>query len=125
MPATTYDLRSDTVTRPSPAMKRAMVEAPLGDDVLGDDPTVKRLEAMIAERTAKEAGLFFPSGTQANETAVNVHAPPGTEILVERRAPSTTSSRAGRRPSRASRSILSTLRTASSMWPTSTRASAR
>ncbi|HET6340685.1 MAG TPA: low-specificity L-threonine aldolase [Gemmatimonadota bacterium] len=83
---TTYDLRSDTVTRPSPAMKRAMVEAPLGDDVLGDDPTVKRLEAMIAERTGKEAGLFFPSGTQANETAVNVHAPPGTEILVERRA---------------------------------------
>jgi threonine aldolase len=86
MPATTYDLRSDTVTQPSPAMKGAMVEAPLGDDVLGDDPTVKRLEAMIAERTGKEAGLFFPSGTQANETAVNVHAPPGTEILVERRA---------------------------------------
>lgn len=86
MPPTTYDLRSDTVTRPSPTMKRAMVEAPLGDDVLGDDPTVKRLEAMIAERTGKEAGLFFPSGTQANETAVNVHAPPGTEILVERRA---------------------------------------
>lgn len=86
MTATTYDLRSDTVTQPSPAMKRAMVEAPLGDDVLGDDPTVKRLEAMIAERTGKEAGLFFPSGTQANETAVNVHASPGTEILVERRA---------------------------------------
>ena len=86
MPFTTYDLRSDTVTRPSPAMKRAMVEAPLGDDVLGDDPTVKRLEALISLRTGKEAGLFFPSGTQANETAVNVHAPPGTEILVERRA---------------------------------------
>ena len=67
-------------------MKRAMVEAPLGDDVLGDDPTVKRLETMIAMRTGKEAGLFFPSGTQANETAVNVHASPGTEILVERRS---------------------------------------
>ena len=86
MPVTTYDLRSDTVTQPSPAMKRAMVEAPLGDDVLGDDPTVKRLEALISLRTGKEAGLFFPSGTQANETAVNVHAPPGTEILVERRS---------------------------------------
>lgn len=84
--ALTYDLRSDTVTQPSPAMKRAMFEAPLGDDVLGDDPTVKRLETMIAMRTGKEAGLFFPSGTQANETAVNVHAPPGTEILVERRS---------------------------------------
>lgn len=81
-----YDLRSDTVTRPSPAMKRAMMEAPLGDDVLGDDPTVKHLEALISLRTGKEAGLFFPSGTQANETAVNVHAPPGSEILVERRA---------------------------------------
>ena len=86
MSSETYDLRSDTVTRPSPAMKRAMMEAPLGDDVLGDDPTVKRLEAVIAEQTGKEAGLFFPSGTQANETAVNVHASPGTEILVERRA---------------------------------------
>ena len=86
MSATTYDLRSDTVTRPSAAMKRVMMDAPLGDDVLGDDPTVKRLEAMIAERTGKEAGLFFPSGTQSNETAVNVLAPPGTEILVESKA---------------------------------------
>lgn len=84
--ALTYDLRSDTVTQPSPAMKRAMFEAPLGDDVLGDDPTVKRLETMIARRTGKQAGLFFPSGTQANETAVNVHARPGTEILVECRS---------------------------------------
>jgi threonine aldolase len=86
VPDTVFDLRSDTVTRPSAAMKRAMMEAPLGDDVLGDDPTVHRLEAMIAERTGKEAGLFFPSGTQSNETAVNVLAPPGTEILVESRA---------------------------------------
>lgn len=86
MTGPTYDLRSDTVTRPSADMKRAMIEAPLGDDVLGDDPTVKRLEAMIAERTGKETGLFFPSGTQANETAINVHAPAGTEILVERRS---------------------------------------
>jgi threonine aldolase len=81
-----YDLRSDTVTQPSPAMKRAMMEAPLGDDVLGDDPTVQRLEAMIAEITGKEAGLFFPSGTQSNETAIAVHTRPGDEILVERKA---------------------------------------
>lgn len=86
VPDTVFDLRSDTVTRPSASMKRAMMDAPLGDDVLGDDPTVQRLEGMIAQRTGKEAGLFFPSGTQSNETAVNVLAPPGTEILVERRA---------------------------------------
>ena len=86
MPTTVYDLRSDTVTRPSPDMKRAMVEAPLGDDVLGDDPTVKRLEAMIAELAGKEKGLFFPSGTQANETAVQVLTSPGDEVLIERRA---------------------------------------
>jgi threonine aldolase len=86
MPATVYDLRSDTVTRPTPDMKRAMVEAPLGDDVLGDDPTVKRLEAMIAELAGKEKGLFFPSGTQANETAVQVLTSPGDEVLIERRA---------------------------------------
>lgn len=83
---TVYDLRSDTVTQPSAAMKRAMVEAPLGDDVLGDDPTAQRLEAAIAERTGKEAGLFFPSGTQANEVAVHVLAEVGSEVLVERRA---------------------------------------
>ena len=82
----TYDLRSDTVTQPSPAMKRAMMEAPLGDDVLGDDPTVQRLEATIAEVTGKEAGLFFPSGTQSNETAVAIHTRPGTAALVEKRA---------------------------------------
>ena len=83
---TVYDLRSDTVTRPTPEMKRAMLQAPLGDDVLGDDPTVKRLEALIAEMTGKERGLFFPSGTQANQTAVQVHAGRGDEVLLERRA---------------------------------------
>lgn len=83
---TVYDLRSDTVTRPTPAMKRAMFEAPLGDDVLGDDPTVKRLETLIAEMTGKESGLFFPSGTQANQTAVQVHTQRGDEVLLERRS---------------------------------------
>jgi threonine aldolase len=81
-----YDLRSDTVTRPSPEMKRAMMEAPLGDDVLGDDPTVQRLESMIAGMTGKEAALFFPSGTQANQTAVHLLTEPGTEVLIEKRA---------------------------------------
>jgi threonine aldolase len=83
---TVYDLRSDTVTRPTPEMKRAMMEAPLGDDVLGDDPTVKRLEAMIAALTGKEQGLFFPSGTQANQTAIQVHTGRGDEVLLERRS---------------------------------------
>lgn len=82
----TYDLRSDTVTQPSPAMKQAMVEAPLGDDVLGDDPTVELLEKTIAELVGKQAGLFFPSGTQANETALNVLTEPGCEVIVEARA---------------------------------------
>ena len=83
---TVYDLRSDTVTRPSPEMKRAMMEAPLGDDVLGDDPTVKRLEGMLAEMAGKERGLFFPSGTQSNETAVQLATAPADEVLIERRA---------------------------------------
>ncbi len=60
------DLRSDTVTKPTPAMRRAMAEAEVGDDVLGDDPTVQRLEALAAQRVGKEAGLFVPSGIMAN-----------------------------------------------------------
>ncbi|MFZ9584751.1 MAG: beta-eliminating lyase-related protein, partial [Pseudohongiellaceae bacterium] len=61
------DLRSDTVTRPSPAMRQAMAQAEVGDDVWGDDPTVARLEAVAAERIGKEAALFVSSGTQANQ----------------------------------------------------------
>ncbi|HEM60923.1 MAG TPA: threonine aldolase, partial [Chloroflexi bacterium] len=60
------DLRSDTVTLPSPAMRKAMYEAELGDDVMGEDPTVNRLEALAAEMVGKEAGLFVPSGTMGN-----------------------------------------------------------
>ena len=80
------DLRSDTVTRPTDAMRRAMAEAEVGDDVLDGDPTVRRLEARVAELLGKEAGLFFPSGTMANQTAVWVHTIPGTEVLLDANA---------------------------------------
>ncbi|HKH92738.1 MAG TPA: GntG family PLP-dependent aldolase [Gemmatimonadaceae bacterium] len=82
----TIDLRSDTVTRPTPAMRRAMAEAEVGDDVLDGDPTVRRLEARVAALLGKEAGLFFPSGTMANQTAVWVHTTPGTEVLLDANA---------------------------------------
>jgi threonine aldolase len=75
------DLRSDTVTRPTPAMLRAMTEAPLGDDVFGDDPTVKALEARTAEVLGKEAAVYVPSGTMANQIGVGVHTRPGDELL--------------------------------------------
>jgi len=76
------DLRSDTVTRPSPAMLAAMTAAEVGDDVWGDDPTVLRLQAGVAERAGKEAGLFFPSGTQSNRAALMTHCERGDEYLV-------------------------------------------
>lgn len=78
----TVDLRSDTVTRPTSAMKQAMVEAPVGDDVLGDDPTVQRLEAMAAELAGKEAALFTPSGTMANQIAIKLHTQSGDRVLL-------------------------------------------
>ncbi len=80
------DLRSDTVTQPTPAMRRAIATAEVGDDVFGDDPTVHRLEARVAEILGKEAALFVPSGTQANQLAVRVHTQAGDEILVEAEA---------------------------------------
>lgn len=76
------DLRSDTVTRPTPVMRQAMAEAIVGDDVLGDDPTVIELERLAAERIGKEAALFVPSGTMANLTAVLTHCARGDEIIV-------------------------------------------
>jgi threonine aldolase len=79
------DLRSDTVTRPTPAMRRAMAEAEVGDDGFGDDPTVHRLQDAYAERTGKEASLFLPSGTMANQVAVRVLAPAGTLVVAGRR----------------------------------------
>jgi len=79
------DLRSDTVTRPTAAMRTAMAEAEVGDDGFGDDPTVARLEAAFAERVGKEASLFVPSGTMANQIALRVLGRAGTVVLAGRR----------------------------------------
>ena len=76
------DLRSDTVTHPSPEMRRAMYEAELGDDVYGDDPTVNHLQERAAELLGKEAGLFVSSGTQGNLVSMLAHAQRGEEVLV-------------------------------------------
>lgn len=76
------DLRSDTVTRPSPAMRKAMAEAPVGDDVWGDDPTVTQLEELAASMLGMEAALFVPSGTQSNLVALMSHCQRGDEYLV-------------------------------------------
>jgi len=76
------DLRSDTVTHPTPEMRKAMFEAEVGDDVYGEDPTVNRLEAMVAEMMGKEAALFTTSGTQGNLIAVLTHTNHGDEIIV-------------------------------------------
>ncbi|AMV39790.1 low-specificity L-threonine aldolase [Planctomyces sp. SH-PL62] len=75
------DLRSDTVTRPTPAMRRAMAEAEVGDDVYGEDPTIRALEARTAALLGKEAAVFTPSGTMANQIAVGLHTRPGDELL--------------------------------------------
>ena len=80
------DLRSDTKTLPSPAMRRAMAEAEVGDDVAGEDPTINRLEATCAERLGKEAGLFVVSGTMGNLVCLYAHTRRGQDLIVERRA---------------------------------------
>lgn len=77
------DFRSDTVTRPSPAMYEAMARAELGDDTYGGDPTVTALQEAVAERLGMEASLFCVSGTMANQVAVRVHSPPGTEVILD------------------------------------------
>jgi threonine aldolase len=76
------DLRSDTVTHPTPSMRRAMAEAEVGDDVLGDDPTVKRLEQLAAERLGKEAAVYVASGTMANLASLLAHCQRGDEAIV-------------------------------------------
>jgi threonine aldolase len=78
------DLRSDTVTKPTPAMREAMAQAEVGDDVYGEDPTVNRLEAMAAELLGKEAALFVPTGVMGHQLAVRLHTRPGDEVIVER-----------------------------------------
>ena len=80
------DLRSDTITQPTPAMRAAMADAEVGDDMFGEDPTVKRLEACVAEMLGKEAALFTPSGTMANQLAVRAHTESGDEILIDANA---------------------------------------
>jgi threonine aldolase len=75
------DLRSDTVTRPTPEMLRAMTNAPVGDDVFGEDPTVNELQAFAADMFGMEAALYCSSGTQTNQIAINVHTRPGDEVI--------------------------------------------
>lgn len=80
------DLRSDTVTRPTPAMRRAMAEAEVGDDVYAEDPTVNRLQSRAAEIFGREAALYFPSGSMANLTAIKTWTRPGMEVICEAQA---------------------------------------
>jgi threonine aldolase len=80
------DLRSDTVTRPTPAMRAAMAAAEVGDDVYGEDPTVNELERRAAQLTGKQAAVFVPSGTMGNTIALKVHTQPGQEIIAESRS---------------------------------------
>jgi len=79
------DLRSDTVTKPSPEMRRAMFEAEVGDDVYGEDPTINRLEKRAAETFGREAALFVPSGTMGNQIAIKLHTTHGQEVICEER----------------------------------------
>ena len=85
-PVATIDLRSDTVTKPSAAMRAAMATAVVGDDVYGEDPTINRLEARAAEIFGREAALFLPSGTMGNQTALRLHTQHGQEIICESRS---------------------------------------
>ncbi|MDX6404147.1 MAG: threonine aldolase [Blastocatellia bacterium] len=79
------DLRSDTVTKPTPQMRRAMAEAEVGDDVYGEDPTVNRLQERAAEIFEKEAAIFVPTGSMGNQIAVKLHTRPGQEVVIEER----------------------------------------
>ncbi len=79
------DLRSDTVTKPTAAMRRAMAEADVGDDVYGEDPTVNRLQERAAELFEKEAAIFVPTGSMGNQIAVRLHTRPGAEVVIEER----------------------------------------
>ncbi len=80
------DLRSDTVTRPTPAMRAAMASAEVGDDVYGEDPTINRLEARAAEIFGREASIFIPTGTMGNQIAIRLHTDHGQEVICEARS---------------------------------------
>ena len=84
--APAIDLRSDTVTKPTPEMRRAMAEAEVGDDVYGEDPTINRLEQRAAEIFGKEASIFVPTGSMGNTIAIKIHTKHGQEIICEERA---------------------------------------
>ena len=75
------DLRSDTFTKPTPAMLETMFTASVGDDVFGEDPTVNKLESMAAEMFVMEASIFCPSGTMTNQIGIKVHTQPGDEVI--------------------------------------------
>jgi len=77
------DLRSDTVTKPTPAMRKVMAEAEVGDDVFGEDPTVNALQEKVARILGKESAIFVPSGTMANQLAIKSHTQPGDEVIIE------------------------------------------
>ena len=85
-PQSVIDLRSDTVTKPTPAMRRAMAEAEVGDDVYSEDPTINRLQQRAAEIFRREAALFFPSGSMANLTAIKTWTHHGSEVICEAQA---------------------------------------
>lgn len=84
MTNTYIDLRSDTVTKPSPAMREAMMKAAVGDDVFGEDPSVNLLQEKTAALLGKDAALFVPSGTMANQICIKVHTQPGDEVIMEK-----------------------------------------
>src|SRR5262245_47630583 len=83
MPDAPIDLRSDTVTRPTPRMRAAMADAEVGDDVFREDPTVNRLEERVAALLGKEAAMYVPSGTMSNQSAIKAHTQPGDEVLLD------------------------------------------
>src|SRR3989441_5916573 len=85
-PDVAVDLRSDTVTKPTAEMRRAMADAEVGDDEYGEDPTVNRLQALAAGLLGTEAALYVPSGTMANQVAIRVLSRPGTEVLCPARS---------------------------------------
>ena len=80
------DLRSDTVTRPTEEMRTAMAAAPVGDDVYGDDPTVRQLEELAARTLGKEAAMFVPSGTMGNQVSIMTHTRRGDEVICSENA---------------------------------------